>query len=109
MAVGQFAMMLFDAIRAIRPKRRRFTLPNGGIQLLDNLLNIYSFVLLARILLSWVPNVSRSNQIVDLLYRITDPVLEPVRRAIPPMGSMDLSPLIVFIGIRFLRSFLLRL
>ena len=84
-------------------------MPNGGIQLLINLLNVYSFVLLARIILSWVPSVSRSNPIVDLLYRITDPVLEPVRRAIPPMGSIDLSPLIVFFGIRFLQSFLLRM
>jgi YggT family protein len=79
---------------------------NNVIQLLVVLLQIYSFVLLARIVLSWIPNVDRSNQIVQLLYQLTEPVLEPVRRTIPPLGMIDLSPIIVFIGLRILQSVL---
>ena len=44
---------------------------------------------------------------VDALYSITEPVLEPVRRAIPPMGGFDLSPLVVFFGLRILQGVLL--
>ena len=81
--------------------------PNDVVHLLVALTQIYSFILLARIILSWIPNVDRSNQIVQLLYQLTEPVLEPVRRTIPPLGMIDLSPIIVFIGLRILQSVLL--
>ena len=68
---------------------------------------IYSLVLLARIILSWIPHVDRSNQIIHFLYQITDPVLAPVRRAIPPLGMIDISPIIVFIGLQILQRILL--
>ena len=78
-------------------------MPPEVIHILVTALQLYSFILLARILLSWFPNVDRSNQIVQMLYQITEPVLEPVRRAIPPFGMMDLSPLIVFVALHLLR------
>ena len=75
-------------------------------QLLATLIQLYSLVLLARIILSWIPNVDRSNQIVQFLYYITEPVLEPVRRVIPRLGMIDISPIVVFIGLRMLQSIL---
>lgn len=81
---------------------------NEIIRLLVDLLGLYSLVLLARIILTWFPNVDRSNQIVNFLYQITEPVLEPVRRTIPPLGNMDISPIVVFVGIRILQSLLLQ-
>jgi YggT family protein len=81
--------------------------PDNVIQLLVALINLYSLILLARIILSWIPNVDRSNQIVQLLYQLTEPVLEPVRRTIPPLGMIDISPIIVFIGLRILQSVVL--
>ena len=81
---------------------------NEIIRLLNDLLGLYSLVLLARIILTWFPNVDRSNQIVNFLYQITEPVLEPVRRTIPPLGNMDISPIVVFFGIRILQSLLLQ-
>ena len=51
-------------------------MPSNLIQLLVTLIQLYSLVLLVRIILSWVPNVDRSNQIVRFLYQVTDPVLE---------------------------------
>ena len=69
------------------------------------LLTIYSYILLARVLMSWV-NPNPLNPIVRVLYMITEPVLAPVRRVIPPIGGLDLSPLVVFIGIRILQVYL---
>jgi len=77
--------------------------------LIANLLQVYSFVLLARIMLSWIPSVDRSNQIVDALYQVTEPVLEPVRRTLPSLGGLDLSPIVVFIVLRMAQSFLHKL
>lgn len=57
--------------------------------------------------MSWIPNVDRSNPIVQVLYQITEPVLEPVRRAMPRLGMIDISPIIVFIGLHILRQILL--
>ena len=90
-----------------RPAREK-EVPGNVIQLLVTVIQIYSFVLLARIVLSWIPNVDRSNQIIHFLYQITEPVLEPVRRTIPPLGMIDISPIVVFIGLRILMELLLR-
>ena len=71
--------------------------------ILSSVLQIYSFILLARILLSYIPNVDRSNPIVQALYNVTEPVLQPIRERIPPMQGFDISPIIVFAGIFVLR------
>ncbi len=78
-------------------------------RLIASLIQIYSFILLARIVLSWIPNVEPSNPIVQLLYQVTEPVLDPVRRAIPPLGAIDISPIVVFIGLRILQGAVLRM
>ncbi len=84
-------------------------MPGNVIQLVVTLIQLYSFVLLARIILSWIPNVDRSNQIIQFLYQVTEPVLEPVRRVIPRLGMIDISPIVVFIGLRMLQSILLNM
>lgn len=71
------------------------------------ILQIYSFILLGRVLLSWFPNVDRSNPIVKFLHQATEPVLQPVREALPPMSGMDFSPLVVFLGIMVLQRMLI--
>ena len=68
------------------------------------LLNLYFIALFARIILSWFP-ISPGGamaQIFSFLYRITEPLLGPVRRAIPPIGGigLDFSPIIVIIGLQ---------
>lgn len=75
------------------------------INLLLVLVQIYSFILLVRIVLSWL-NVGPENELVAMLHRVTEPVLEPVRRAVPPMGMFDMSPLIVFIALHIIRAVL---
>lgn len=75
------------------------------INLLLVLTTIYSYILLVRIVLSWL-NVGPENELVRMLHQVTEPVLEPVRRAVPPMGMFDLSPLIVFIALHIIRAVL---
>lgn len=70
--------------------------------MLANVAYLYTFVLLGRALISWIPNMGRDNPIVQLLYQVTEPVLEPVRRLVPPMGGFDVSFLIVFFGLQIL-------
>ena len=79
------------------------------IRMLVTIIQLYLYVVLARIILSWIPNFNRSHPIGRFIYQVTDPVLEPVRRALPPLGMVDISPIIVFFGLRILQFLLLRL
>ena len=73
------------------------------IQLLLILLQLYSYVLLARALVSWIPNLDPYHPAVQFLYSITEPVLEPIRKLVPPLGGMiDISMIIAFFGIMVL-------
>ena len=64
-------------------------------------LQIYNLIVIARVLLSWFPNIDRSNPIVVLLYELTEPVLQPIRellrRQFPNSGPMDFSPIVLWI------------
>ena len=65
-------------------------------------LEIYSLILLIRALMSWFPNLDYSNPLVRLMYDLTEPVLAPIRRAVPPTSGMDWSLLIAVVGLRLL-------
>lgn len=83
---------------------------NALIEILGVVLQVYSYVLLARALVSWIPNLDPYNPIVQFLYQITEPVLEPIRRLIPPVGGMiDISMLVAFFGIMILQQLLFSL
>ncbi|HEY4485179.1 MAG TPA: YggT family protein [Nitrospiria bacterium] len=69
-------------------------------------LDFYMWVIIIRALITWV-NPDPYNPIVQFLYKITEPVLHPIRRLVPVYNiGIDLSPLIVILIIIFLRSFL---
>lgn len=75
-------------------------------RLIDIVLVAYIWIIIARAVLSWV-NPDPYNSIVRFLYRATEPVLRPVRRRLPTMQmGLDLSPMIVLLGIYFLKEFL---
>lgn len=76
-------------------------------ELVKAVLSIYSFILLIRVLLSWV-NPDPFNPIVQFLTRLTDPVLEPLRRVIPPIGMIDISPIVAFLLLQAVQIFLVR-
>jgi YggT family protein len=66
------------------------------------LVNIYFFALLAMIILSWVAPGSQ-HPAIYLLYQITEPVMAPFRKALPAMGGLDFSPILVFILINVIQ------
>ena len=78
------------------------------LALLSLILSLFSLVLLARGILSWIPNKSGPLATANsVAFTITEPVLAPVRRVIPPLGGMDVSFFVVFIGIYLIRIVIL--
>ena len=74
-------------------------------QVLDIVLSIYMWVIIARAILSWV-NPDPRNMIVQIIYRATEPVLYWVRRRLPiNLGGLDVSPILVLLAIYFLKRF----
>jgi YggT family protein len=75
-------------------------------QLVNLVLQAYFWIIIARAVLSWV-NPDPFNPVVRFLYRVTEPVLRPIRRRLPTMQmGLDLSPMVVLLAIYFLQSFL---
>ena len=81
------------------------------LQTLSFILNIVWWIFLIMIIMSWLISfnvINTRNQFVNSVWRvlnqITEPILKPIRRVIPPMGGLDLSPLIVFVIIFFLQN-----
>ena len=74
-------------------------------RLLSLVLEVYFWIIIARAVLSWV-NTDPFNPIVRFLYRVTEPVLRPIRRRLPTMQmGLDLSPMVVLLAIYFLQAF----
>lgn len=88
---------------------------NALFWLIDQVIGLYITLVIIQVVLSWLVafNVlNTSNRFVylvgDFLYRITAPALNPLRRLLPSMGGMDLSPVVLILGLYFLRVLLLR-
>ena len=78
--------------------------------LIDKILEIYSWVIIGSAIVSWliafgVVNVRNQfvRTVVDVLFRLTEPLLRPIRRMLPNLGGVDISPVVVLLGIFFLR------
>jgi YggT family protein len=77
------------------------------IDILILVLQIYSYVLLARALVSWIPNLDPYHPAVQILYKLTEPVLDPIRKLVPPLGGMvDISIIIAFFALIVLEQLL---
>lgn len=81
--------------------------------LIDKVIDIYTWVVIASAIASWLVAfgvVNTRNQfirvVVDVLYRVTEPVLRPIRRVLPNLGGVDISPVILLLGLFFIRSLL---
>jgi len=73
---------------------------------LDLLLNVYTYLIIGRAIISWV-NPDPYNPIVNFLYTVTEPVMRIARKIIPPIGgTLDISPIIVLVLIFLLRMLL---
>ena len=79
-------------------------LPVSLLQVPAQTLQIYSLVLIVRVLLSWFPNLDWSNPVLSSVSAITDPYLNAFRGLIPPLGGIDLSALLAFLALNLLQS-----
>jgi len=84
---------------------------NPFLWLIDTVINLYIWILIAAAVLSWLIAfnvVNTRNQIVsgvaEFLYRVTEPALRPIRNMLPSLGGIDISPVILIIGLLFLRQ-----
>lgn len=77
-------------------------------ELTELALNIFLFSIFVQVIISWV-NPGTYNPVVSLLYSITEPVLRPCRRLVPPISGMDLSPLVALIAIQLAKYLILPL
>ncbi|MFZ9230270.1 MAG: YggT family protein [Acidimicrobiia bacterium] len=73
--------------------------------LLASAIQIYSMLILVRVILSWFPSRGGAlDSVRDWTVRLTEPVLGPVRRMLPAMGGLDLSPVLVLIVLNVLSA-----
>jgi YggT family protein len=86
---------------------------NPFLWLVDTIINIYIWMLIAAAVLSWLIAfnvVNTRNPMVhsigDFLYRVTEPALRPIRSMLPNLGGIDISPVILIIGLLFLDRFI---
>jgi YggT family protein len=76
---------------------------------LANFLQIYLYLMIFRVLLTWFPNIDWSSAPFSILSQLTDPYLNLFRSIIPPLGGIDFSPLIAFFVLQFGSQFLIGL
>lgn len=79
--------------------------------LVDSIINIYIWLLIIQVILSWLITfnvLNTRNRFVylvgDFLYRVTEPALGPIRRVLPNLGGVDLSPVVLILGLWFVRN-----
>ena len=87
---------------------------NSLLYLIIQIINLFQFILIIYIILTWLVNFNIINtgnrfvySILDALYRLCEPSLNFVRRYLPNFGSIDLSPIVVYLGLWFIKSLLI--
>ena len=85
-------------------------IPMPVFSIIDMILDLYIFVIIGMVIMSWLVGfnvINRHNQIVDMIWRtlvaLTEPLLGPIRRALPSLGGLDLSPLVLLFGVYFVQ------
>jgi len=75
------------------------------IQMIGVLIQVLGFAIFARAILSWFP-IDRNGPVFQALDAITEPILEPLRRVIPPIGMIDITPMIAMFLLLYIGSVL---
>ena len=83
------------------------------LNLIDNIISLYIWILFFAVIASWLISfnvINTSNRVVymavDFLYKITEPALRPIRRLLPNLGGLDLSPVVLILLLWFARDLL---
>ena len=75
-------------------------------EVIVQVINVFTYSIFISIILSWI-NPGLHNPVTELLYKITEPILAPCQRLIPPMGGLDLSPMAALLGLQVLKMLLI--
>jgi YggT family protein len=75
----------------------------GSMRLIATLIDLYSVVVLAAVIMSWV-HADRRHPLVQFVFNATEPALAPIRRLLPSAAGLDFSPMILLVLLRVLRS-----
>jgi len=76
-------------------------------QLIDLIFQILYMCLIARVVLSWIDH-NPNNEIIQWVYKITDPIIRPIQRILPPMSiGIDISPIIAIIALGFVKRLII--
>lgn len=73
--------------------------------MLGQLIDLYSLIVLGSVIISWL-QLPPTHPVATFLGVMTDPLLAPIRRVLPPMGGLDFSPLVLLVGLQFLKGLL---
>lgn len=71
------------------------------LQIVELLFEIYSWLIIAYIFMSWLPQL-KDSQVGDILAKIVEPYLAPFRKFIPPIGMIDISPIVAILALAFI-------
>ena len=87
---------------------------NSLLGLILQVINLYQFILIIYIIVTWLLNFNIINStnrfvyiVMEAMYRLCEPSLKLVRKYIPSFGSIDISPIIVYLGLWFIKSLLI--
>ena len=73
--------------------------------ILIKIIDLYSLIVFVAVILSWF-QLPYDNPVVQIVNRLTEPLLQPIRSVLPTMGRMDFSPIVLLVGLQMLKGFL---
>ena len=89
---------------------------NSVLSLFNDIVNLYIWVLVINAILSWLVAFNILNignrfvySVLEVSYKLTNPALNLIRRYLPNLGSIDISPVILILGLNFLRNFIIEI
>tara|TARA_B110000211_G_C13767918_1_gene416192 strand:+ start:70 stop:360 length:291 start_codon:yes stop_codon:yes gene_type:complete len=89
---------------------------NSVLSLFNDIVNLYIWILIINAILSWLVAFNILNtgnrfvySVLEVSYKLTNPALNLIRRYLPNLGSIDISPVILILGLNFLRNFIIEI
>ncbi|MGQ0569430.1 MAG: YggT family protein [Armatimonadota bacterium] len=76
------------------------------VNLVDVVYRVLNLLIFVRIILTWIPGMNMGHPVVRLVHQITAPIIEPIRRLMPPTGGFDLSPMVAVMLLYLARNLL---
>ena len=79
------------------------------IALVSDVAQALALLIIVRVVLSWIPSVDYGHPVIRAIIRVTDPVLLPIRRLVPPLGGLDVTPIAALLLIQVARYLLINI